>query len=50
MPRHDYGLINVERTGYDGGQAQEGFEDPYGHRHLLALHVTPARAEDRSEV
>ena len=34
-------------------EAQEGFEDLHGRRyagHLLALHVTPASAEDRGEV
>jgi hypothetical protein len=42
-----------ERAGYDGGKRKKGSKihmavDTLGH--LLALHVTPASAEDRSEV
>jgi len=42
-----------ERAGYDGGKRKKGSKvhmavDTLGH--LLALHVTPASAEDRGEV
>jgi transposase len=42
-----------ERAGYDGGKRKQGSKihmavDTLGH--LLALHVTPASAEDRGEV
>jgi len=42
-----------ERAGYDGGKRKKGSKihmavDTLGH--LLALHVTPANAEDRGEV
>ena len=46
-------LESGERAGYDGGKRKKGSKihmavDTLGH--LLALHVTPASAEDRGEV